>query len=178
MVSIYRLEKNMAENKTAPAFLYGTAWKEETTRELTLLALENGFRGIDTANQRKHYFEAAVGEGIAEFLKRNEISREDLFLQTKFTYQAGQDHRLPYNPEAAYSTQVEESFASSLEALHAFLSSVKEAPQRLGSYRHPHLTCAPAAQRPGRLFLTRPHIPRATDRSSTKTRAPATPLLF
>ena len=119
MISIYSLEKAMSENSTAtaPAFLYGTAWKEETTRELTLLALENGFRGIDTANQRKHYFEAAVGEGIAEFLKENEISREDLFLQTKFTYQAGQDHRLPYNPESTYSTQVEESFASSLEHL-------------------------------------------------------------
>ena len=100
-----------------PAFLYGTAWKEEDTKDLTLLALQSGFRGIDTANQRKHYFEAAVGEGIAEFLKENETAREDLFLQTKFTYQAGQDHRLPYNPNADYSTQVKESFTSSLEHL-------------------------------------------------------------
>jgi hypothetical protein len=38
-----------------PRFLYGTAWKEEQTRPLTELALRQGFRGIDTANQRRHY---------------------------------------------------------------------------------------------------------------------------
>lgn len=44
-----------------PRFLYGTAWKEDDTERLTLLALRQGFRGIDTANQRKHYHEVAVG---------------------------------------------------------------------------------------------------------------------
>ena len=44
-----------------PSFLYGTAWKEESTQRLTELALEQGFRGIDTANQRRHYHEAACG---------------------------------------------------------------------------------------------------------------------
>ena len=44
-----------------PPFLYGTAWKEAATQELTELAIAHGFRGIDTANQRKHYDEAAVG---------------------------------------------------------------------------------------------------------------------
>ena len=48
-----------------PPYLYGTAWKEDETRRLTRLAIQQGFRGIDTANQRKHYFEAAVGEGLA-----------------------------------------------------------------------------------------------------------------
>ena len=48
----------------APGFLYGTAWKEERTEGLTKLALCSGFRGIDTANQRKHYFEEAVGNGV------------------------------------------------------------------------------------------------------------------
>ena len=48
-----------------PSFLYGTAWKEDRTAALTELAIRTGFRAIDTANQRKHYFEAAVGEGIA-----------------------------------------------------------------------------------------------------------------
>ena len=43
--------------------------------------------------------------------------RDDLFLQTKFTFQAGQDHRLPYDPKAAIATQVQQSFASSLEHL-------------------------------------------------------------
>jgi diketogulonate reductase-like aldo/keto reductase len=45
-----------------PDFLYGTAWKENRTAALTELALRTGFRAIDTANQRKHYHEAGVGE--------------------------------------------------------------------------------------------------------------------
>ena len=48
-----------------PDFLYGTAWKEDRTPALTELALRMGFRGIDTANQRRHYFEAGVGQGLA-----------------------------------------------------------------------------------------------------------------
>ena len=48
-----------------PAFFYGTAWKEDRTASLTELALRAGFHAIDTANQRKHYFEAGVGEGLA-----------------------------------------------------------------------------------------------------------------
>lgn len=47
-----------------PRFLYGTAWKEDETQRLTELALGQGFRGIDTANQRKHYHEAAVGRAV------------------------------------------------------------------------------------------------------------------
>ena len=48
-----------------PRFLYGTAWKEDQTQHLVELALERGFRGLDTANQRRHYDEAAVGRSIA-----------------------------------------------------------------------------------------------------------------
>src|SRR5438445_9832125 len=44
------------EPARVPAFLYGTAWKEERTPALTELALRTGFRGNDTANQRRHYF--------------------------------------------------------------------------------------------------------------------------
>lgn len=98
-------------------FLYGTAWKEEHTERLTRLAIDNGFRGIDTANQRKHYFEAAVGAGIAGAIRDGVVGREDLFLQTKFTYRDSQDHRLPYDPKADIPTQVRQSFASSLEHL-------------------------------------------------------------
>ncbi|MBW8885686.1 MAG: aldo/keto reductase, partial [Planctomycetia bacterium] len=35
-----------------PRFLYGTAWKEDRTQALVELALQQGFRGFDTANQR------------------------------------------------------------------------------------------------------------------------------
>jgi diketogulonate reductase-like aldo/keto reductase len=100
-----------------PDFLYGTAWKEDRTPALTELALRMGFRGIDTANQRRHYFEAGVGQGLAAAYRAGLVTRVDLFLQTKFTYQAGQDHRLPYDPAADLSTQVAQSMASSLEHL-------------------------------------------------------------
>ena len=100
-----------------PDFLYGTAWKEDETRRLTALALEQGFRGIDTANQRRHYHEAGVGEALSAAIVSGQVTRDDVFLQTKFTFQAGQDHRLPYDPREAIATQVEQSFASSLEHL-------------------------------------------------------------
>jgi diketogulonate reductase-like aldo/keto reductase len=100
-----------------PRFLYGTAWKEDQTQRLTELALRAGFRGIDTANQRRHYHEAAVGQGIAAAVKGNLVARQDLFLQTKFTFRGGQDHRLPYDPKAPIRIQVEQSFTSSLEHL-------------------------------------------------------------
>jgi diketogulonate reductase-like aldo/keto reductase len=100
-----------------PRFIYGTAWKEENTARLTKEALVCGFRAIDTANQRKHYFEAAVGDALSEAIEEGVVGREDVFLQTKFTYERGQDHRLPYNPDASYPDQVEQSFESSLEHL-------------------------------------------------------------
>ncbi len=100
-----------------PRFLYGTAWKEDATQRLVELALEQGFRGIDTANQRRHYHEAAVGEAVAATIERGQLGRHDMFLQTKFTFRPGQDHRLPYDPEAPIAVQVEQSFASSLEHL-------------------------------------------------------------
>src|SRR5207302_11298915 len=100
-----------------PRFLYGTAWKEDETQRLTELALRQGFRGIDTANQRRHYDEAAVGRAVAAAVASGLVARDDLFLQTKFTFRRGQDHRLPYDPEAPIRTQVEQSFASSLEHL-------------------------------------------------------------
>jgi diketogulonate reductase-like aldo/keto reductase len=102
----------------SPLFLYGTAWKEDETRRLTALAIASGFRAIDTANQRRHYHEVGVGEGLADAYAKGLVKREDLFLQTKFTYLDGQDHRLPYDKGADYTTQVQQSFASSLEHLN------------------------------------------------------------
>ena len=97
-----------------PRFFYGTAWKEDRTQQLTELALGRGFRGIDTANQRRHYDEAAVGRAIAASIAKGLVVRDDIFLQTKFTFRRGQDHRLPYDPDAPVSIQVEQSFTSSL----------------------------------------------------------------
>jgi len=100
-----------------PTFIYGTAWKEEETERLTRLAIEAGFRAIDTANQRRHYFEAGVGAAVAGAIRDGVVRREELFLQTKFTYASGQDHRLPFDPHADPAEQVRQSFASSLEHL-------------------------------------------------------------
>jgi len=100
-----------------PGFLYGTAWKEDRTKALTELALRTGFRAIDTANQRRHYFEAGVGKALAAMCGEGLVKRADLFLQTKFTSLAGQDHLLPYDPAARIAIQVAQSMASSLEHL-------------------------------------------------------------
>jgi len=107
----------MLSNMAIPAFLYGTAWKEERTAPLVRAAVQAGFRGIDTANQRRHYFEQAVGDALEELYQDGRLTRQDLFLQTKFTYAGGQDHRLPYDPQADFPTQVRQSCASSLQHL-------------------------------------------------------------
>jgi diketogulonate reductase-like aldo/keto reductase len=126
------------EGIRVPRFLYGTAWKEDKTSQLTELALGLGFRGVDTANQRRHYHEAGVGQAISASIKKGQLSRDDLFLQTKFTFQTGQDHRLPYDPAAPIPVQVEQSFASSLEHLNTEIvdSYVLHGPsQRVGLTR-------------------------------------------
>jgi len=100
-----------------PTLMYGTAWKGAETARLARMAIDTGFRGIDTANQRRHYVEAGVGEALAGAMAAGRVAREDVFLQTKFTYVHGQDHRLPYDPSAPLATQVEQSFESSLQHL-------------------------------------------------------------
>jgi diketogulonate reductase-like aldo/keto reductase len=104
-------------NVSTPSFMYGTAWKKEATTGLVLQAVEAGFTAIDTANQLVHYDEARVGEGLLQLATQG-ITRDTLFLQTKFTPVNGQDHRLPYDARATITTQVQQSFASSLEHLH------------------------------------------------------------
>ena len=115
--------------------IYGTAWKEDTTSALVNQAITSGFRAIDTANQPKHYQEARVGEALRTLAKQG-IRREDLFLQTKFTPVDGQDQRIPYDPRADLTTQVRQSFLSSLTHLHTdYLDSYL----LHGPYNHPGL---------------------------------------
>lgn len=102
---------------TIPSFMYGTAWKKEATTQLVQLAVASGFTAIDTANQLIHYQEALVGEALLELAKQG-VTRESLFLQTKFTPVNGQDHRTPYDAAADLTTQVAQSFQSSLTHLH------------------------------------------------------------
>ena len=99
-----------------PRLVYGTAWKEDATERLVGLALQAGFRAVDTANQRKHYHEAGVGAALKAAF-RGGLGRDEVSVQTKFTHLGGQDHRLPYDAGAPVARQVEQSFQSSLEHL-------------------------------------------------------------
>jgi diketogulonate reductase-like aldo/keto reductase len=104
----------MINEVRAPRIIYGTAWKKSDTARLVTLAIRQGFRGIDTACQPKHYDEAGVGAGVAASLNPN-LSRADLYLQTKFTSLTGQDpDRIPYDRKAALPHQVAQSLAASL----------------------------------------------------------------
>lgn len=104
-------------NVPIPSFMYGTAWKKEATTQLVQLAVAAGFTAIDTANQLIHYQEALVGEALQALAKQG-VTRDRLFLQTKFTSVGGQDHRTPYDASADLTTQVRQSFDSSLAHLH------------------------------------------------------------
>ena len=100
-----------------PPFIYGTAWKKENTAALVAEALDNGFRGIDTACQPRHYNEFLVGEGVKTFCAKGS-ARSEIYLQTKFTPVDGQDpNNIPYDPQAPIEEQVAQSFAVSLRNL-------------------------------------------------------------
>jgi diketogulonate reductase-like aldo/keto reductase len=106
-----------------PRILYGTAWKKSDTENFVRTAIRLGFRGIDTACQPKHYHEPGVGAGVVACLRgepacNGNLAREDLYLQTKFTAQSGQDPaRIPYDPKAPLPDQVRQSLAVSLRNL-------------------------------------------------------------
>src|SRR4051812_43786359 len=135
-----------------PRLIYGTAWKDDKTARLTKLALEAGFRGIDTANQRRHYHEAGVGEALRSALVG------DIFLQTKFTHLDGQDERLPYDPDAPIAAQVAQSVESSLqhlgiETIDSYLLHGPSAPDRLTLEDWEAWNAMEAAQRAGKVRL-------------------------
>jgi diketogulonate reductase-like aldo/keto reductase len=101
-----------------PAFTYGTAWKKDQTKVLVKEALEQGFRRVDTAAQPKHYQEYLVGEALREAYIEGLVSRQDVYVQTKYTTPAGQDlSNMPYDPNAPLDTQLQTSVASSLNNL-------------------------------------------------------------
>jgi diketogulonate reductase-like aldo/keto reductase len=100
-----------------PGILYGTAWKKAQTQSLVRQAIAQGFRGIDTACQPRHYHEPGVGVAVAGAIAAG-LKREELFVQTKFTAVSGQDPAsIPYDANASLSEQVAQSFAVSLRNL-------------------------------------------------------------
>ncbi|KAF2279073.1 aldo-keto reductase-like protein [Westerdykella ornata] len=113
----------VSDSFTELRFIYGTAWKKDRTKGLVELALENGFRAVDTAAQPRHYQEEEVGRGIRAWLsKRGDgggvRERGDIYVQTKYTTPAGQDlNNMPYDPSEPLETQIRTSVASSLRNL-------------------------------------------------------------
>jgi diketogulonate reductase-like aldo/keto reductase len=105
------------EGVRSPRIIYGTAWKKMRTQELVRTAIQQGFRGIDTACQPRHYHEAGVGAAVTACLNQA-LSRRELYLQTKFTPLPGHDpQRIPYDASAPLALQVAQSFATSLRNL-------------------------------------------------------------
>lgn len=101
-----------------PPFIYGTAWKKDSTTTLVRKALDAGFVAIDTANQPRHYREDLVGEALRDAYEYGTTKREDLFVQTKFTAPAGQDlSSIPYDPNSSLSEQLSTSLQGSLTNL-------------------------------------------------------------
>jgi diketogulonate reductase-like aldo/keto reductase len=101
-----------------PKFIYGTAWKKEKTTKYVIQAILNGFRGIDTACQPKHYREDLVGDALLELSKKYNITRDQIFLQTKFTSLDGQDPKnVPYDKSSKLEDQVNQSLEKSLKNL-------------------------------------------------------------
>ena len=108
------------------------------------------FRGIDTANQRRHYHEAGVGEALRK------ARLPGIFLQTKFTHLDGQDERLPYDRNATVARQVAQSVDSSLQHLGAktidsYLLHGPSARDRLAPEDWEAWTAMEAAQRAGKV---------------------------
>ena len=109
---------NMQASPEQPHLIYGTAWKKDDTADLVYDALHAGFRYIDTACQPKHYDEEGVGYGWKVAVEKLGISREDIYLQTKFTSLQGQDpHNTPYIHDAKLENQVRQSVHASLRNL-------------------------------------------------------------
>ena len=107
-----------ASKQTVPALIYGTAWKKERTADLVYQALISGFRGVDSAAQPKHYREDLVGQGIRRAVSDGKVSRQDLFIQSKYTTVRGQDpDSIPYDPNATIAEQIHTSVRSSLRNL-------------------------------------------------------------
>ena len=101
-----------------PPFLYGTAWKAESTSDLVHAALKSGFRAIDTAAQPRHYREDLVGRGLRSAIVDGTVKRGDIFLQTKYSPPAAHARdNCPYDLRAPVTEQVNTSIKSSLRNL-------------------------------------------------------------
>lgn len=111
---------HLTSKQLIPALVYGTAWKKDATASLVYQAFSNGFTGVDTACQPKHYREDLVGDGLRRALANGVVKRSDVYVQTKYTSLSGQDpDNIPYDPKAPITEQVKASIAVSLKHLRS-----------------------------------------------------------
>ncbi|GHP06351.1 hypothetical protein PPROV_000509800 [Pycnococcus provasolii] len=98
-----------------PWLIYGTAWKQAETYSLVRRALQPGkFQGIDTANQRKHYREDAVGRAVQSL----PATKTAVYLQSKYTPMNGHARGTePYDETASAEERVKASFWSTMAHL-------------------------------------------------------------
>ncbi|KAJ6045909.1 uncharacterized protein N7446_008994 [Penicillium canescens] len=105
---------------TIPVFIYGTAWKKDSSADLVYTAIKAGFRAVDTAAQPRHYQEHLVGDGIRRAIADGIVDRKDLYVQTKYSPVSAQDvGNMPYDPSATVTEQVHASIKSSLHNLRS-----------------------------------------------------------
>ena len=145
-----------------PLLLYGTAWKEGRTEALVAQALRLGFRGVDTANQKRHYNEEGVGRALAKAVAAGDVRRSELFLQSKFTFPRGHSPgQEPYSLESSSSSSA--SSSSSLSSSSSPLSFgsasarlARRRPRRGGRSRSPRAPEAPRHDLPRLVHHPRP----------------------
>lgn len=111
-------DSDAAALQSFPTLKYGTAWKKERTADLVYQAIKAGFRHVDTACQPRHYHEPGVGEGWTRAAEELGLTRQDIWLQTKYTSVNSQDpQRIPYDQTASKADQVRQSVEISLQNL-------------------------------------------------------------
>ena len=148
----------MVNGRAVPAFFYGTAWKEDATAGCVEMALAAGFRAIDTANQRKHYHEAGVGDAVRRWLATH--PRDSLFPQTSSRMRADR-YRLLVRASRGPGTAI--VFQRSLEHLGVETIDCPAARPRARSRAHAQrrrsLAQVRRAHQAGRSFLGISNVP-------------------
>jgi len=94
--------------------IYNTIDLKGDTDVLVGSALEVGLRSFDCANFPKRYREDLVGKAINEKIKKGLISRNTVYIQSKFTPAVLQTTDCPYNVNASIYDQVISSVDRSL----------------------------------------------------------------
>ena len=111
-----------------PTLMYGTLWSggggamtehsKDVTADLVYKAIKSGFRHVDTACQPRHYNEGGVGDGWTAAARDLNLSREDIWIQTKFTGLNAHDPiSRPYAADAPLEDRVLQSLEKSLDSL-------------------------------------------------------------